>query len=494
MRFASLFLLGAAAMGQTGAPEYFRPAHTLAGIGVSRDDLSDELVETRTKMMIESQTFVILRDPEAVLGAKRVTGDRKLQTLFRQASERSGIPAALLEAMVYLESWGDPKAQSVAGPRGILQLAQATARRIGLRVVQTTRYRTVREKVQSRNAKGKLVTRVVRRKVPYLVRGRDDRMSPERVIPAVAEYLVRLEQKFGGRDWAIWAYHCGEGCVAEMQELTRQARGIPQDRFTVARMFFSCSPVWNRELYQAVQMQMDRDYSPTYWFRIMRAEQLLESYRRDPDAFVAAAEDYKMQFEPGGEPVRRAPHRLSVWLKRADLQYHTSDDIRAGMGSLLVRPLDRPDYFGYRLRIEPDQPGDLEYLSQASPAAVGTLTYIAFETRRLWEEMKSNERFRPLEVTSLVESEEFATKNARAEAWSHESGQVFDIDYSAMPPGEYECLRFVLNDLGWEGYLGFVEDGKDTLHIGCSPSSRDFFTSIYKEAADPLTQQVKRDE
>ncbi len=71
----------------------------------------------------------------------------------------------------------------------------------------------------------------------------------------------------------------------------------------------------------------------------------------------------------------------------------------------------------------------------------------------------------------------------KPEALSHCSGQVFDIDYAGLPPGEQECLRFVLDDLGWDGYLGFVEDGMDSLHIGCSPASRDFFTSVFQEAA-----------
>jgi len=51
-----------------------------------------------------------------------------------------------------------------------------------------------------------------------------------------------------------------------------------------------------------------------------------------------------------------------------------------------------------------------------------------------------------------------------------------------LPPGELECLRFVLNDLGWGGYLGFVEEGRDSLHIGCSPSTRDFFATVFEEA------------
>ena len=495
MKTGVVFLLGLTLLGQTSPPSYFTPSHQVSGIGVSRDDLSADLVEARTKLMIESQTFTILREPMAVSGAKRITTDRTLQSLFQLASQRSGVPASLIEAIAYLESWGDARAQSPAGPRGIMQISQATARRIGLRVSHTTRYRIVRDKVQVRDKRNRPMTRVVRRRVPYSVPGRDERLRPERAIPAAAQYLASLEQKFGGSDWGVFAYHCGEGCVTEMQELTRQARGVPKDQTTVARMFFSASPAWNRELYQAIQIQMQRDYSPTYWFRVKRAEQLLESYRSDPHAFEALAEQYKMQFAGANGIERRAPHRLSVWLKLGDLAFHTNDDIRAGMGSALVRALDRPDYFGYQLQLDPDQPEDLEYFSQASPAAIGALTYIAFETRRLWQEMKpGTEQFRPIPVTALVEPEQYAVRTGRSEALSHGTGQVFDLDYAGLPPAEYECLRFVLDDLGWDGYLGFVEEGRDTLHIGGSPDFRDFFTTIFQEALGGLSDQVKGDE
>jgi hypothetical protein len=43
-------------------------------------------------------------------------------------------------------------------------------------------------------------------------------------------------------------------------------------------------------------------------------------------------------------------------------------------------------------------------------------------------------------------------------------------------------LNFVLDDMGWDGYLGFIQVTGDTLHIGCAPSSRDFFAKIYQEA------------
>jgi hypothetical protein len=478
MRFAVLFFLSLAPLGQAGSPGYFVPAHRVSGIGIDRDDLSEDLLEVRADLMIQSQTFAIMREPEAIAGAKRITSP-KLQALFRAAEQRSGMPATVIEAIAYLESWGDAKAESITGPRGIMQISHATARSMGLKVAVSTRYKTTRERIQVSSPGKKPKWKTVTHKVPYTVTLHDERMQPERAIPAAAVYLAGMEQKYGGRDWAIFAYHCGQGCVNEMVELTRRARGIPADQVTVPRMFFSCSPVWNRELYQAVEQQMQRDYSPTYYFRVMRAQQLLALYRRDPAAFIALSEEYKSQFASGP----RAPHRLSVWLKRDDLIYRSCDDIRTDAGNKLVKALDRPEYFGYLLRVSPDNPLDLESYSKAAPAAVGTLTYIAFETRRLYEELKGKgQPFRPLEVTSLVEPEDAASHAAKREALMHCTGQVFDINYAGLPPGELECLKFVLNDLGWEGYLGFVDEGMDNLHIGCSPGSREFFTTVFDEA------------
>lgn len=480
MKLATFFFLSLASLGKAGSPEYFTPMHRVSGIGVARDDVSSDLLAVRTDRMIQSQTFSIMRDALAVAGARRITSPR-LQGLFRSASAQSGVPESLIEAIAYLESWGDANAESPAGPRGIMQISAATARSMGLRVIVATRYKVTRERVlvpsKGKNKKPKYQTIV--HKTPYVVSVRDERMMPERAIPAAARYLAGMRQKFGGYDWAVFAYHCGQGCVGEMMELTRRARGIPKDEMSVSRMFFSASPVWNRELYEAIQQQMQRDYSPTYYFRVMRAEQLLALYRRDPNEFASLAQQYRSDFGP----TIRAPHRLSVWLRRDDLVFRSCEDIRADSGKRLVRALERPEYFGYRLNVSPDSPSDLEYFSEASPAAIGTLSYIAFETRRLYDEMRpKGEKFQPLTVTSLVEPEEHARQAGVREGLSHCSGQVFDIDYASLPPGELECLRFVLSDLGWDGYLGFVEEGRDNLHIGCSPTSRDFFATVFDEA------------
>jgi hypothetical protein len=438
------------------AAAYFAPPHRVTAIGVAREPMDPELVEVRTEAMIQSQTFSIMREPHALAGAKRIIAP-KLQSIFKSAGLRAGLPASLLESIAFLESWGDPKAESPAGPKGIMQISEATGRRIGLKVVRARRFKTTTEKVAVKR-KGKTTYKNVTRKTPYTVTVRDDRLVPERAVPAAAMYLAAMERKFGGRDWAIFAYHCGEGCVAEMQALTRQARGIPEKPMTVAGMFFGSSPAWNRDLYEAIQRQMERDYSPTYWFRVRRAEQLLTLYRRDPAAFQELVAAYRSESYPGP----RAPHRLSTWVR--------PDDLRRP-GRLVTAP-DDPERFNFTLRPGID--------ARTSPATLGALIYVAFETRRLFDALHPRgETFQPLEVTALLD-----TPGNSPEGLSHMSARVFDVAWVGLGAGERECLRFVLNDLGWANHLGFVEEG-GAMHIGCAPQSRDFFTRVFDEATAP---------
>jgi hypothetical protein len=462
------------------ALEYFVPQHQLSGIGAGRAAMTPEILQARTDRMIQSQTFTIMREPNSALGAERITGPR-LASIFRSAAAESGWPASVLAAIAYLESWGDAQATSPAGPRGLMQFSEATARAAGLRIVRVTRFKTVTSRQLVRRKTGRPVYRTVRRRMPYSITVRDDRLNPERAAPAAARYLARLETKFGGRDWAIFAYHCGEGCVSDLLPLTQAA--VHHSQPAVAEMFFAANPARNAELYQALEREMQRDYSPTYWFRIMRAEQLLALYQNDPAAFRELAEDYQNPIHPQ----RRATDRLMIWLKSLDIFYRSAEDLRIASGKGLARAVDDPAFFGFSL---PEMAGSSqrELYLQASPAALGTLLYVAFETRRLFEELKpKGERFVPLQVAELVSTAdrpaEAGTLLVDPEFPEHSTGQVFDINRSNLPRGERECLNFTLDDLGWDGYLGFIQVTGDTVHIGSAPSSREFFTAVFEEAA-----------
>jgi len=459
--------------------EYFVPQHQLLGVGAGRSEMTPELLLARTDRMIQSQTFTVMREPQATIGAERITGAR-LAPIFRRAAEESGWPVSLISAVAYLESWGDPQAASPAGPRGIMQFSEATARAAGLRVVRRTRFQVTTSHVLVRRKNGKSVYRTVRHKTPYTVTLSDDRLKPERAAPAAARYLARLEAKFGGRDWAIFAYHCGEGCVSDLLPLAEAA--VHHKQPTVAEMFFAANPAHHPELYEALQRQMQRDYSPTYWFRIERAEQLLALYRDDPAVFRQLVEDYQNPIHPQ----RRAGDRLTVWLKSHDIFYRSPDDLRVATGQGLARVFDKPQFFGFS---PPEMGGSSpELYLQDSPAAIGTLLYVAFETRRLFGELKpKGEHFIPLQVSELVTTTdrpaEAGTLMVDPEFPEHSTGQVFDIDRSNLPRGERECLNFILDDMGWDGYLGFIQVSGDTVHIGCSPSSREFFTAVFQDAA-----------
>ena len=477
--FAALFCTLTSQL--SARPEYFTPEHRLSGIGVDRSEIDPAVLDERTNRMIQSQTFVIMREPQALAGAERIHSAR-LQKLFTEAATASGLPASLISAVAYLESWGDANAVSPAGPKGIMQFSEATARAAGLRVVRVTRFKITSERTKVRTKSGKTVSRIVRHRTPYTVTIRDDRFNPDRAVPAAARYLARMEAKFGGRDWAIFAYHCGEGCVSELLPMTESALGKKRPP-TVAGMFFASSPALNRELYETIQRHMQRDFSPTYWFRVMRAEQLLNLYRTDRSAFGELAEQYRNP----NNPARRANDRLMIWLKSHDIFYKSLDDLKQAEGKGLARVLDDPKFFGFALPELTGDPASRGLLLQDSPAAIGTLLYIAFETRRLFEAHKpKGEHFVPLQVAELVSTTDRPTEAGTVlvdpEYPEHSTGQVFDIDRSNLPRGEREYLDFVLDDMGWDGYLGFIQVTGDTLHIGCSPSSRDFFAKVFADA------------
>jgi hypothetical protein len=467
--------------------DYFVPKHRLSAIGASRPDLDSVTLAARTARMIEAETFTILREPNALIGAQRIASPH-LQQLFRQASTQTGFPQSTLQAIAYLESFGDPRAASPAGPKGIMQFSEATARSAGLSVVSATRYRIVTEKTLVRRKGKKPVYKNVQHKVPYTVVLRDDRLVPERAIPAAAAYLSRMSARFGGRDWAVFAYHCGEGCVSYFLNLRDQLTSPAHPLTTYPSVFFSGSPVWRRELYELVQEHMLRDWSPTYYFRVMRAEQLVSLYQKDPEEFETLYAAYRN----ADKPEQRAGHRLLVWLRDDDFSFQTCEDLR-NAGRRLVRLPDNPAYYGFEIdkNIGTDDRAHQQYFWQASPSAAGTLLYIAYETRRLFDlDKPRHEKFVPLEVTDVVYPMNYqghlngSAGETAADFNAHCTGQVFDLSLAHLGPRERECLRFILDEMGWDGYLGFSQEtpSTDMLHIGSSPSSREFFTQVYEDA------------
>jgi hypothetical protein len=173
------------------------------------------------------------------------------------------------------------------------------------------------------------------------------------------------------------------------------------------------------------------------------------------------------------------------------------DSIRHEEGSKLTSAPDAPEFLGYRVdasALPVENGAEDAWRAKALPSTIGTLAYIAFETRRLYAALRPGEAFVPLEATALVLPKPEASTTDHGQGtrtMDHASGQVFDLALSGLPPDEWKCLQFVLDDLGWSGALGFIEEppGKQTMHIGCSPSSRDFFAQVFEEAQAALRER-----
>ena len=98
----------------------------------------------------------------------------RFRSLIEQAAQRHHLDAALLAAVVHVESGGNPQAVSPAGAQGLTQLIPATAQRFGVQ----------------------------------------DPFDPAQSLDGAAKYLRGLMGQFGGDvSKALAAYNAGEGNV-----------------------------------------------------------------------------------------------------------------------------------------------------------------------------------------------------------------------------------------------------------------------------------------
>ena len=141
---------------------------------------------------------LLLRDPAVAAPAPETNQRResaaqqrsreRLEPFITAAAARYTLDAALLRAVLYVESRFNPHAVSAAGASGAMQLMPLTARRYGV----------------------------------------TDRTDPKQSVDAGARYLRDLLARFGGNvALALSAYNAGEGAVE------RHARRVPPYRETM---------------------------------------------------------------------------------------------------------------------------------------------------------------------------------------------------------------------------------------------------------------------
>ncbi len=475
---------------------YFAPKHMMPGIGLGREGMSDDVLEKRTEAKIKWAIFLFLRDPTVVQGIKDCISNRQIQSILTKGSRESGFPRDDSEAMMVLESVCRWNAASGTGAEGIMQIVKGTAKLMGLKVGNYIATKIRKIKVALKNKNGKIIKR--KGKPVYKIKQksttrryiRDERLNPAIAIPKADSYLAQLSNRYGSRDMAVFAYHCGEGCAARFLEIARQTEEMKQGPITPAKLYFLCNPVHNQELCEAIAYNMTRDNSPEYWFKKEAMKFLLELARTDYSRFEQLVSEYQNQQAPR----RRTPSRLWAWLLNHNNVYAGNlDSIDRISVRQILRVFNNPDYYGFNLRIfgerdnllvDGEQPADFTTVAHG---VLGTLLYVTHETRRLFEAGHYQESWVPLDATVIGNLDQhlyFENMGMQTDFLKQASGKVFDISFDNLGTHELEALKFVLKDLEDNGSIGFVPDRsrKKALLIGPSPSSLPFFNQVFQDA------------
>lgn len=107
------------------------------------------------------------------MSGSRVAGGTPYADLFSSASQKYGVPAALLSAVAKQESGYNPKAVSPAGAQGLMQLMPGTAKSLGV----------------------------------------SNPFEPAQAVDGAARMLRDLTRRFGSTELALAAYNAGPGAV-----------------------------------------------------------------------------------------------------------------------------------------------------------------------------------------------------------------------------------------------------------------------------------------
>jgi len=457
-----------------------------AGLGAQRRTLSPEQIAARSEQLEASTSFSLLRFPEARLAPGRIFKP-EIWSHIEAAAREYDLDPMILAGMIFIESYGDPQAHSPTGPAGIAQMTKASARELGLSVGRKVRIGSKAVKKTRWVGKGKNRRRIVQTVQQSIYKTIDERYIPSRAITAMAKRLSSRRAWLGGKtDFAIAEYHMGAGRMAKLLAAYFD-RAIKVSEVTAAmsgaglsypELFWTNTPYFRREVYQALDNLNEVDYSPTYYFRVRQAMRLLEIYRKSPDEYARLASAYQGKFGwtvlPSAqwsfvsEPLSALPAAPAAGVLHED----TSERF--------VPLPEVASTFGIRASAGP---------MAAERSTIGSALFVAHHLRRL-----QGDRYKGFEIARMLPSSlagcaSFGAANLDARGEDDECGPLhtlgwaFDVPTKALSTTERRDLTFILTDLRHAGLVAYLEDRREpTYHVVRHPDHSARFEQFYWDA------------
>jgi hypothetical protein len=419
-----------------------------SGLGSDRTTLTPEQVEARSERLQANTSYSLLRFPEALRAPARILGPGTWRIIERAAREHNLDPM-LLAGMIFIESYGDPLAKSPTGPAGIAQLTKGSARELGLAT-----NKRIRISAPGKKARYKTV---------------DERYVPERAIMAMARRVSNRRAWLGGKvDFAVAEYHMGAGRMASLlsayfgrtvsvSDVTDEMR---ETGLTYPDLFWTNTPYFRPAVYTMLDDLNRVDFSPTYYFRVRQAMELLELYRQSPSEYARIASAYQGR-----------PNWQSTFVTDADthmMPIRAVGELQQERGDRFVLLPEMASNFGVRA-------GAINQSTLAAErSTIGSAFFIAHQLKRL-----QGDRYSGFEIDGMLTH----GSNEEEGLPVHSLGWAFDVPTSGLSRTDQRDLKFILTDLRHAGLLAYGEEGSTpTFHVVRHPDHAARFEQFYWDA------------
>jgi Transglycosylase SLT domain len=224
----------------------------------------------------EANVLYVKSPGGVVATAARVAAFRPL---IDAAVAGTRIDPSLLEALVFVESAGDPNAIAGGDPvdaSGLTQiLAETGSSLLGMHI-DLARSRRLTSQIDLAEAQSHVaqVTRLERERASI-----DDRFNPRKALAATVRYLMIAEQHFGRWDLAFESYHMGIGNLQTVLDDYDGGRPVPY-----VQLYFDTAPDHHSAAFDL--LTSFGDDSSLYYWRLLGAEQVMHLYRTDAPALA----------------------------------------------------------------------------------------------------------------------------------------------------------------------------------------------------------------
>jgi hypothetical protein len=430
----------------------------------------DELVETDPLAYEDSQAADLERaaafglshplyakSPGGVMAAARRTAE--FRPLVEEAVAGSGLDADVVEAIVFLESGGRPDVIAGDDPAraaGLTQILAETATNFLDMRVDLAQSRRLTARIRAVAERGDtLAAERLREKR----RAIDARFDPAQALAGTVRYLTTAQERLGRDDLAVVSYHMGIGNLTSVLRAYaggEQGLSVPElvdaDGLSWTRVFFDTTPT-HRSAAFALLSRLGDD-SPTYYWRVLAAKEIMRLYRDDPDRLRAL--DALHSAKASAEEVLHPPTETE--------RFADATDLEAAWKSHELLPLpDDPGRYWFAVddtmgELAPKLGLEKSLYRGLRPEALALLLYLADRVHEYGMAMQ------PLDVTSTVRDEAYQAmlRAGNPEATPgyslHTTGYSFDIRRRYESAAQARAFQFMLDDLTARGLIAWVRE------------------------------------